>query len=69
MLPVLVMFHLTCFHIIFSSVSVVEWHPFGKYLLTWLTICSQCVLTIFPGFILGAGFGFRFLQFLTFAYF
>ena len=25
-----VMFHLTCVHIIFSSVSVAEWPPFGK---------------------------------------
>ena len=25
-----VMFHLTCAHIIFSSVSVPEWPPFGK---------------------------------------
>ena len=33
------MFHLTCVHIIFSSVSVAEWPPFGKKLLTRLTIC------------------------------
>ena len=25
-----VTFHLTCVHIIFSSVSVAEWPPFGK---------------------------------------
>ena len=25
-----VTFHLTCVHIIFSSVSVAEWSPFGK---------------------------------------
>ena len=25
-----VTFHLICFHIIFSSVSVAEWPPFGK---------------------------------------
>ena len=39
-------FHLTCVHIIFSSVSVAEWPSFGKYLLTWLTICFLCILTI-----------------------
>ena len=39
-------FHLTYVHIIFSSVSVAEWPPFGKQLLTRLTICSLCVLTI-----------------------
>ena len=33
-------------HIIFSSVWVDEWPPFGKELLTWLTICSLCILTI-----------------------
>ena len=41
-----VMFHLTCVHIIFSSVAVAEWPPFGKKLLTRLTICSLCILTI-----------------------
>ena len=35
-----VTFHLTCVYIIFSSVSVAEWPPFGKYLQTRLTICS-----------------------------
>ena len=35
-----------CVHIIFSSVSVAEWPPFGKKLLTRLTICSLCILTI-----------------------
>ena len=37
-------FHLTCVHIIFSSVSVAKWPPFVKKLLTQLTICS--LLTI-----------------------
>ena len=31
-------------NIIFSSVSVAEWPPFGKQLLTRLTICSLCIL-------------------------
>ena len=35
-----------CVHIIFSSVLVAEWPPFGKYLLTRLTICSLCNLSI-----------------------
>ena len=39
-------FHLTCVHIIFSSVWVAKWPPFGKKLFTWLTICSLCTLTI-----------------------
>ena len=40
-------FYLTCVHIIiFSSVSVALWPPFGKYLLTRMTICSLCILTI-----------------------
>ena len=30
----------------FSSVSVAECPPFGKKLLTRLTICSLCILTI-----------------------
>ena len=33
-------------HIIFSSVCASEWPPFGKELLTRLTICSLCMLTI-----------------------
>ena len=41
-----VTFHLTCVHIIFSSVWVAEWPPPGKKLLTRLTICSLCILTI-----------------------
>ena len=65
-------FHFMCVHIIFSSVFVAEWSPFGKYLLTRLTICSLCILTIcnisnFPFFVLRAGFGFRLA--LIFAYF
>ena len=32
--------------IIFSSIQVAEWPPFGKELLTRLTICSLCILTI-----------------------
>ena len=39
-------FHLTCVHIIISSVWVAEWPPFGKKLLTRLTISSLCILTI-----------------------
>ena len=35
-----VTFHLKCVHIIFSSVWVAEWPPFGNELLTRLTICS-----------------------------
>ena len=41
-----VAFNLMCVHIILSSVSVAERALFGKYLLTWLTICSLCILTI-----------------------
>ena len=33
-------------HIIFSSVWVAEWPPFGKELLTRLTISYLCILTI-----------------------
>ena len=40
-------FHLTCVHIIFSSVWIAEWPSLGKKLLTLLTICSLCILTIF----------------------
>ena len=39
-------FHLMCVHISSSSVCVAEWPPFGKELLTRLTICSLCILTI-----------------------
>ena len=31
----------------FSSVWVAEWPPFGTELLTRLTICYLCILTIF----------------------
>ena len=34
-----------CVHITFSSVSVVDWPPFGNELLIRLTICSLCILT------------------------
>ena len=49
------MSHLTCVHIIFSSVWVAEWPPFRKYLLTQLTICSLYILTIcnFSHFLFG----------------
>ena len=43
---VLVTFHLMLVHIIFISVSVAEWPPFGKELITVLTLCSLCILTI-----------------------
>ena len=33
-------------HIILSSVWVAEWPPFRKELLTRLTICLLCILTI-----------------------
>ena len=57
-----VTFHLTCVHIIFRSVWVAEWQPFGKKLLTRLTICSLCLLTIsnfsyFPFWFSGLGLG------------
>ena len=39
-------FHLTCVHIIFSSVLVADWPPFGKELLSRLTIYSLCILAI-----------------------
>ena len=35
-----------CVDIIFGSVGVAEWPLFGKELLTRLTICSLCMLTI-----------------------
>ena len=38
--------HLLCVRIIFCSVWVAEWPTFGKELLTLLTICSLCSLTI-----------------------
>ena len=39
-------FHLMFVHIIFSSVWVAKWPPFGKELPTRLTLCSLCSLTI-----------------------
>ena len=39
-------FHHMFVYIIFSSVWVAEWPPFGKKLPTRLTICSHCILTI-----------------------
>ena len=39
-------FHLIRVHIIFSSVWVAEWPHFWKELLTRLTTCSLCILTI-----------------------
>ena len=42
-----VTFQLTCVHIISSSVWVTEWPPFGKLLLTRLTINSLCILAIY----------------------
>ena len=38
-------FHLMFVAIIFSSVWVAEWPPFGKELLTRLAICYLCILT------------------------
>ena len=67
LLPVLsvrvsVTFHLMFVNIIFSSVSVLSGHLM-KELITRLTICSLCILTIFfflsfPILVLSAGFGF-----------
>ena len=47
----------------FGSALVAEWPPFGKYLLTRLTICSLLYLDclqyyLFPTLVLRAGFGF-----------
>ena len=39
-------FHITCVHIILSSVLVAEWPYFGKELLPRLTIYPLCFLTI-----------------------
>ena len=43
---VLVVFRLVCVHIIFSSVWVAEWPPFGKELLILLTKHSLCIFVI-----------------------
>ena len=55
-------FHFMCVHIILNSVSVAEWPPFGKQLLTRLIICSLCILTMcnityFPFWLIGLEFG------------
>ena len=55
-----VKFHLMIVRNIFSSVKVAAWPPFGKELLTLLTMCSLCILTIcnfssFPFLVLRAG--------------
>ena len=42
--------HLMCVHIIFSSVSVAEWPPFGKTLLTRLTICFLFAILVISRF-------------------
>ena len=39
-------FHNMYVHIMFSSVQVAEWPPFGNELLTRLNICSLCILTL-----------------------
>ena len=53
---------LMCVHIIFSSVWVAEWPPFGKDLLTRLTIRYLCILRIcnlvISCLVLRTGFGF-----------
>ena len=55
-------FHLMFVHIIFSSVWVAKWPPFGKELPTRLTICFLCILTIcnsvFTVLVLRVGYGF-----------
>ena len=58
-----VMFHFMFAYYTFSSVWVAERPPFGKYLPTWLAICSHCILSIcniylFPVLVLRAGFAF-----------
>ena len=39
-------FHNMYVHIMFSSVQVAEWPPFGNEQLTRLNICSLCILTL-----------------------
>ena len=51
-----VTFHLICVHIILVRFWVAEWPPFGKELLTRLTICSLCILTIYNSIISRFGF-------------
>ena len=43
-------FHLTCVHIIFSSILVAEWPPLGNS-------CSLFVRLVFPFLVLRAGSG------------
>ena len=45
LVSVSVTFHLLFVHIIFSSVGVAEWPPFGKELS--VDICFLCILTIY----------------------
>ena len=66
-------FRLACVHIIFGSVSIAGWPPFGKWLLARLTIRSLWVLAVcdvgcFAFWFWGAGFEFWLLRFLIFAY-
>ena len=42
----------------FSSVKVAEWPPFGQELLTRLTICSLCILSISFVILVISRFGF-----------
>ena len=39
-------FHLMCVNIILISVWVAGWPPFAKLLLSHITTCSLCILTI-----------------------
>ena len=41
-----VTFHIMYVRIIFCLDWVAEWPPFGKELLTRLTVCSLCILNI-----------------------
>ena len=57
-------FHLMCVHLIFSSVSVAEWPPFGKQLLTrfldhvFSLYFDYLYLLVISHFGFRAGFGF-----------
>ena len=62
-------FHLMFVHIIYSSVWVAEWPPFGKELSTRMTICSHCILTICILVISWFGFLVRDLGFVCFSFF
>ena len=68
-----VMFYLMFVHYTLSSVWVVEWPPFGKYVPARLVICAHCLLSfcnfyLFPILVLREGFGFCLLQFLFIAF-